>query len=1185
VNAYKLWVIYSQLICLIKRILAFQERNVKMKKSILSIVVTLSMLFSFMPAVFAASNEAAAYSVKPDVTAVEQGDIVTFTVSVDNAELVSSIGAKLTYDPTKLVYISSERGSIYNYDYTSPSGKALNHDSAKHAIKALVGFKADEYHDITDTVLFKATFMVAGTAEPGTYSDYITVDEFSVFRGSTQYSLTGSVDELTISEGDLAYPMIVNASSSTVSMGSDITYTLSFASPVTLDSFQLLIDYDKDMLQYKTGTVIDGTTTDVSENGIVWASNQAKELNGTVATLTFTALKNGIASVSATDDSEAVKAVFPSVAIISDAKIKVTADKSTVSANDTVTYTAVLENDIAVKGLQLDLDFSDLHIKDCKAELGASLANIEAVANDTAFNNNVATVAFANSDIVTIPAGELARFTFTLDADLSNSYTPAVTDSSVTYGDSDFTADVDVEAIAPTPVTSLMNAVPNASTAQSGDIITYTVSLEKAINPKGFETHMHIDPAYVDGDITVKAVSNNIDVNFNKSTGDVTAVAFNYGENVALSGDLYTVTFKVKTDKNTSIAPSFTDIVVTGASVSASVVPVSIFAEGSATINVSSSTEYALPGSKVIYTFDLKDAKALKILNIDMSYDPAIYSSAEVKTADSAPLTATVDSTSGKINVIFMGANALSGDVSGLVTVEFKVADAPAPGKDNVQIDVKSDEYTKLTVNNNAKTSIVSSYGHIAVNTSHSYLYNTPAAEILTVTVTAEDITDLENLSFELAYDKNMFTKIAGPTVNKGAEANVIEEGRIKYVYTGDAIPASAGALMTIKLYPLESAAGETVIKLNDVATTAAADTVKAEKTVYVYSPAETEQIIKVRDAIRAIGDITAENYAAKTPVVATARAMYDMLTPAQKMKLTDDEAVLKNAEAAVKMYTDAADAAAKVDALIDDIGTVGVYSEEKIKAARDAYEALNDTAKGFVKDLKVLEAAEAAYQQLMADVKAAADTDALIDAIGEVTVASGDAIKAARDSYDALNNQAKAFVKGLDKLTAAEAAYANIAADKAAAAKVDEAIDAIGEVTADNFAEKADAIKAAEDAYAALTDAQKAYVTKKDALDAARKAYDGFKAAYEAMPSFKVELAKTGEGYTATVVNRKASEADPVVIVAVYDNTGALVKTEFAKASAGEVKVEAASNTKANVFVWDSVESMKPFADVEIAK
>lgn len=65
------------------------------------------------------------------------------------------------------------------------------------------------------------------------------------------------------------------------------------------------------------------------------------------------------------------------------------------------------------------------------------------------------------------------------------------------------------------------------------------------------------------------------------------------------------------------------------------------------------------------------------------------------------------------------------------------------------------------------------------------------------------------------------------------------------------------------------------------------------------------------------------------------------------------------------------------------------------------------------------------AYEiSVLAAKEAAAAVDALIDAIGTVTRESGDAIAAARDAYEALDNLAKGYVTKLDVLEQAEALF-----------------------------------------------------------------------------------------------------------------------------------------------------------------
>ncbi len=158
----------------------------------------------------------------------------------------------------------------------------------------------------------------------------------------------------------------------------------------------------------------------------------------------------------------------------------------------------------------------------------------------------------------------------------------------------------------------------------------------------------------------------------------------------------------------------------------------------------------------------------------------------------------------------------------------------------------------------------------------------------------------------------------------------------------------------------------------------------------------------------------------------------------------------------------------------INAIGTVTQESEEAIQAARAAYDILTETQKEQVTNYNVLTAAEAR----LTDLKAAKAVDDMIDAIGEVTLASEEAITAARAAYEALTEAQQAEVKSYDKLTAAEARLADLKAAKA----VDDMIDAIGEVTL----ESEGAIDAARAAYEALTEAQQAEVKSYDKLTAA---------------------------------------------------------------------------------------------------
>ena len=114
------------------------------------------------------------------------------------------------------------------------------------------------------------------------------------------------------------------------------------------------------------------------------------------------------------------------------------------------------------------------------------------------------------------------------------------------------------------------------------------------------------------------------------------------------------------------------------------------------------------------------------------------------------------------------------------------------------------------------------------------------------------------------------------------------------------------------------------------------------------------------------------------------------------------------------------------MEKLIDAIGTVTLDSEEAIKAARDAYDALTEEQKELVGNYQTLLDAEAK----LADLQAADAVEKLIDAIGTVTLDSEEAIKAARGAYDALTDAQKELVGNYQTLLDAEAKLAQLKKD-----------------------------------------------------------------------------------------------------------------------------------------------------------
>ena len=222
---------------------------------------------------------------------------------------------------------------------------------------------------------------------------------------------------------------------------------------------------------------------------------------------------------------------------------------------------------------------------------------------------------------------------------------------------------------------------------------------------------------------------------------------------------------------------------------------------------------------------------------------------------------------------------------------------------------------------------------------------------------------------------------------------------------------------------------------------------------------------------------------------IEAAREAYDALTPDQKLMVGNYEDLVAAEEAIGAMEADH-NAASNAEALIEAIGTVTYPdSENAIKAAREAYDALTPDQKFLVGNYEDLVAAEEAFEAMKADHNAANNVEDLIEAIGTVSYPdSENDIKAAREAYDALTQDQKPLVSNYEDLVAAEEAFEAMKADHNAVSNAEALIEAIGTVT---YPDSENAIKSARNAYNALTEAQKALVQNSETLTSAETEYE----------------------------------------------------------------------------------------------
>lgn len=251
---------------------------------------------------------------------------------------------------------------------------------------------------------------------------------------------------------------------------------------------------------------------------------------------------------------------------------------------------------------------------------------------------------------------------------------------------------------------------------------------------------------------------------------------------------------------------------------------------------------------------------------------------------------------------------------------------------------------------------------------------------------------------------------------------NLLTDEQKEQIKNADAIKTAEEKLSKLQVENAESkisAIGDVTLDSKD-AIKDARDTYDAltddqKKQVTNYDVLETAeaklsdlQVENVKTKIDGIGEVTLSS----SSTIKAARTAYDALTDDQKKQVTNYD-VLQKAESELSDLQ-------KADAVvtkIKNIGKVTLKSESKIKQARTAYNKLTDKQKTLVTNYDVLEKAE----KDLADLKAADQVSKNITNIGTVTLESEDVIKEARTAYDALTDAQKELVSNKDVLEKAE--------------------------------------------------------------------------------------------------------------------------------------------------------------------
>ena len=137
-------------------------------KKIISVLLTLALVLSLVPAVFAADEPT--FSMSTDKETAGAGDTVTLTVSFSNNGAMLEIGGlnfEIIYDEEAYTFVSATPAKAYR-PYFAPSKKGTSVGNGKLAVGGIIWTTSDYPIELEDgelaTYTFKANDVAAGSA-------------------------------------------------------------------------------------------------------------------------------------------------------------------------------------------------------------------------------------------------------------------------------------------------------------------------------------------------------------------------------------------------------------------------------------------------------------------------------------------------------------------------------------------------------------------------------------------------------------------------------------------------------------------------------------------------------------------------------------------------------------------------------------------------------------------------------------------------------------------------------------------------------------------------------------------------------------------------------------------------------------------------------------------------------------
>lgn len=372
-------------------------------KKIVSILLTLAMVLSLVPAVFAADEPTITMSA--DKTSVAPGETVTLTLSIDQKVAIGGAAFEITYNSDAYTYegaVSETYEDVDNFMSTDKGKETINGDGTAVTKVAFLALSKAFNLKAGEICQFKFTAKEANANAMSFSLKVQTLKTFGAEPTDIAHKVVGG--ELTIPVGTAA------AKGYTVSMGSDVTvasgqiveipvYIGSNNGETTYNAYDIRVTYDNTVLKPNMESVSEEGYRAFVSSGAINITRYGEPANlGEALRLSFTAVGQGSTEVKI-DLTNLKTNLYAYV------------DNSTHAFNQDAAVAIVLNDKttVTVSGYTVDLP-DDFKRTDAEGSVIAAGGNLTFVPKDPNYNYTV-TVTVGDGEATTVSPDEDGIYT------------------------------------------------------------------------------------------------------------------------------------------------------------------------------------------------------------------------------------------------------------------------------------------------------------------------------------------------------------------------------------------------------------------------------------------------------------------------------------------------------------------------------------------------------------------------------------------------------------------------------------------------------------------------------------------------------------------------------------------------------------------------------------------------------